>query len=148
MGFLEGFFGKKEVPRRREENVTVHEDFIANTKLTETGAVEWKPPKTGEIGRIINDADRPRSIEERIEIPQANEAGIAWETPNVGAHLGVDQPEVVKSVKQPVQYDNGIDYASVDKEILAEVRNERKDVSWNNNDSRSVGDVRAQEKNS
>ncbi|MEN9922174.1 MAG: hypothetical protein RL097_451 [Candidatus Parcubacteria bacterium] len=148
MGFLEGFFGKKEVPRRRDENAAVHEDFVVNTRLTADGAVEWEPPKTSEMGQIINDADRPRIIEERIEIPQANEAGIAWETPNVGAHLGVDQPEVVKPVKQAIQYDNGIDYAPVDKEILAEVRNERKDVSWNNNDSRSVGDVRAQEKNS
>jgi hypothetical protein len=66
----------------------------------------------------------------------------------VGAHLKVDQPEVVKPVKQPIQYDNGIDYAPVNKEILSEVRNERKDVSWNNIGSRSVGDVRAQEKNS
>jgi len=148
MGFLEGFFGKKEVPRRRDENAVVHEDFVVNTRLTADGAVEWEPPKTSEMGKIINDADRPRIIEERIEIPQANEAGIAWETPNVGAHLGVDQPEVVKSVKQPVQYDSGIDYASVDKEILAQVRSEKKDVSWNNVDARSVGDVRAQEKNS
>lgn len=148
MGFLEGFFGKKEVPRRRDENAAVHEDFVVNTRLTADGAVEWEPPKTSEMGQIINDADRPRSIEERIEIPQANEAGIAWETPNVGAHLKVDQPEVVRPVKQPIQYDNGIDYAPVDKEILSAVRNEKMDASWNDVDARSVGDLKAQEKKS